>query len=397
MDRIKVSVIANRQRGYYLARWPDPLTGKSVRKSTGVKIGRNRSKERSQAERIAAQIEAELNAGTYREPSKATWGELCERFIEEHAGGLARATKADYRYAFNNMERVAGFTAETRLTEVTQDRYSRFIAAVRKEGAAEATLGGFIRCMNKAFKWGSEVGLMQHRPKLQQPKRDPSRQQLAGGRAITGEEFDRMLAAMPKIVGEKAAASWDFYLWGIWWGGFRLGESLKISWDEDDKPRVVLSGQKSVLAMPGRHEKGNKNRLMPLAPEFVRHLETVPEKNRRGRVFRPRGRSGRPADYYKVSKLAADIGRAAGIITGTNEETGEPKFASLHDLRRSFAERWARKVPAVVLQRLMRHQSLATTQKYYLTGDAEADAAMLWAAAGDPPKQTAPDQPADAP
>ncbi len=34
------------------------------------------------------------------------------------------------------------------------------------------------------------------------------------GRAITGEEFDRMIKAVPKVVENAAAKSWEFYLNG---------------------------------------------------------------------------------------------------------------------------------------------------------------------------------------
>lgn len=54
------------------------------------------------------------------------------------------------------------------------------------------------------------------------------------------------------------------------------------------------------------------------------------------------------------------------------------KFASAHDLRRAFGNRWAAKVMPVVLQQLMRHESIETTLKYYVEQDAEALGAELW-------------------
>ena len=40
-----------------------------------------------------------------------------------------------------------------------------------------------------------------------------------------------MLAAVPGVVGAKAAASWKFWLEGLWWSGLRLTESLDLWWD----------------------------------------------------------------------------------------------------------------------------------------------------------------------
>lgn len=62
------------------------------------------------------------------------------------------------------------------------------------------------------------------------------------------------------------------------------------------------------------------------------------------------------------------------------ERGGKVKFASAHDLRRSFGHRWALRVQPIVLQQLMRHESIETTMTYYVTQDAEAVADVLWEA-----------------
>ena len=68
------------------------------------------------------------------------------------------------------------------------------------------------------------------------------------------------------------------------------------------------------------------------------------------------------------------IGEAAGVIVNK----AEGKFASAHDLRRSFGTRWARRVMPAVLQRLMRHAAIETTLRYYVDLDADELAADLW-------------------
>ena len=56
----------------------------------------------------------------------------------------------------------------------------------------------------------------------------------------------------------------------------------------------------------------------------------------------------------------------------------EGKFASAHDLRRSFGTRWSSRVKPVTLQLLMRHKSIETTLKYYVDQDADDVADELW-------------------
>lgn len=56
------------------------------------------------------------------------------------------------------------------------------------------------------------------------------------------------------------------------------------------------------------------------------------------------------------------------------------KYASAHDLRRSFGCRWSRRVIPPLLQELMRHESIETTMQYYVGADAQRTAAELWQA-----------------
>ncbi len=50
----------------------------------------------------------------------------------------------------------------------------------------------------------------------------------------------------------------------------------------------------------------------------------------------------------------------------------DEKYASAHDLRRSFGTRWASRVKPTTLQLLMRHESIETTLKYYVAQDTDA-------------------------
>lgn len=60
---------------------------------------------------------------------------------------------------------------------------------------------------------------------------------------------------------------------------------------------------------------------------------------------------------------------------------GENKFASAHDLRRSFGERWSLDVMPQTLMQLMRHESMETTLKFYVGRNAEKVADTLYQAA----------------
>lgn len=82
----------------------------------------------------------------------------------------------------------------------------------------------------------------------------------------------------------------------------------------------------------------------------------------------------------RVGRIVSRIGQRAGVIV--NKADG--KFASTHDLRRSFGTRWAPRVKPATLQLLMRHQSIDTTLKYYVSQDADDVVDELWAGYGAP-------------
>jgi len=84
------------------------------------------------------------------------------------------------------------------------------------------------------------------------------------------------------------------------------------------------------------------------------------------------------------------VDRVKKLVTETREdgtkvrvEREVPKYASAHDLRRSFGSRWAKKCMPPVLQRLMRHASIQTTMQFYVGLDADEITDDLWALEGE--------------
>jgi integrase len=56
------------------------------------------------------------------------------------------------------------------------------------------------------------------------------------------------------------------------------------------------------------------------------------------------------------------------------------KYASAHDLRRAFGERWAAQIMTAQLKELMRHESIETTLRYYVGLNASRTAEACWEA-----------------
>jgi integrase len=77
----------------------------------------------------------------------------------------------------------------------------------------------------------------------------------------------------------------------------------------------------------------------------------------------------------RAGRVISEIGEKAEVLVNSLEG----KYASAHDLRRSFGTRWAARVKPATLQLLMRHRSIETTMKYYVDQDADEVADELWA------------------
>ena len=395
-DEIKVSVVEFGTRPFYMLRWTDPMTGRVKTQSSKVKRGD--AKQRKKAQQAAGALKEKLEAGTYHAPSKITWEAFRKRYQNEVLDGLKASTASKVDGIFNGLEDVLN---PKRLTDLTEQRLSHYQRVLREQGRSEHTIKSYLAHVGAALNWAVRMKMMAKAPRIDRPKRAKD-SKLMKGRPIAGEEFDRLLAAVPKVLASRTRGkhplsaspevveSWRHFLRGLWLSGLRLSEALDLWWDSDTGLSVDLTGNRPMLRIPGDCQKSGQDQLLPMAPEFAEFLLAIPDADRHGRVFRPiaRRRHRETLEWQVVSRVICRFGEAAGIKvstkTRTDRKTGKTvevvKFASAHDLRRSFGERWATKVMPVVLQALMRHASIDTTLKYYATRNAQSMADVLWAA-----------------
>ena len=343
--------------------WFDPITGKKVAKSSGTF-------DEKEAIGKAAIMQAELNSGKYKPAIKITWKEFTERYEQEHLAGLSPSYADRTASAFSHVERIIN---PDRLSKLTTATMSRFQGELRKgDGTAEhppvrqSTLDSVLRHIKAALRWAERVGLMNEAPRITAKATAKSK-----GRPITAEEFDRLIAAAPKVR-SKDSARWVRLLTGLWLSGLRLGEALALSWDADVPFAIDLSGKHPAFHIDAQAQKSRRDEVLPLTPDFAEWLLQTPEEDRHGPVFK----MGTVAAVGKVGEIVSRIGKKAGVVVNK----GDGKYASAHDLRRSFGTRWAKKVMPAVLQRLMRHANINTTMTYYVNINADEVADGLWEA-----------------
>jgi integrase len=377
-DAIRVYVVEFGDRPNYQLQWRDPITQRLRTKTTAI-ARTGLSRERNAAERLAAELEAQLQAGAGGLPSRLGWADFRARYEREVVPGLAAQTGVKIRVVFDRVERELN---PKRLRDVTEARLSHLVVRLREDGIAETTIAAYLAHLKAALNWAVLQKLLFARPAFPKIKRQKkSNGRPMKGRPITAEEFERMLAAVPAIVGEEAAPHWQHFLRGLWTSGLRLGESLNLWWDRPERIIPVFPrGERPMLQVLGELEKGNTDRLLPIAPEFALFLGETPEGARSGPVFRLDGRQGRYRDW-EVSKIVSKIGKRAGVKVYVNPKDPEKvKYASAHDFRRAFGVRWAARLMPAQLMELMRHESIETTLRFYVGTDAQRTAAAAWAA-----------------
>lgn len=365
MRPIKVKITKYADRKHFVMYYIDPVTEKPVTRST-------RKCTRREAERVAALWEDDLRAGRREGDPRMTWKAFREKYEAEKLRSLSPRTIEAADTAFNHLESLINPARPASLTEAT---ISIFQAKLRERKIQETSIASYLRHIKAALNWAVSMGLMPVMPTIHMPKRSKG-QRMMRGRPITSAELEKMIQQVP-VVRPKDATAWEHYLKGLWYSGLRLGGSLVVSWDADAPISVDLSGRRPRLRIFAEAEKGNRDRLLPMTPDFAEFLLATPESDRHGRVFKLGGQFTKgPMTSRRVGRVISEIGKKAGVVVNS----GAGKYASAHDLRRAFGTRWARKVMPTVLQKLMRHDSIETTLRYYVDLDADEMAEELWKA-----------------
>ena len=355
---VKVTVVRFSGRDHLMLRYTDPITKKRVHKSA-------ETANKKDAERAAALWEQELNSGTFKPASQKTWEEFRHDFETEKLAHLSDNYWSIYQAAFNGFEKMTGIV-DMKDAHRLMHRYE---VSLRRTGVSTNTVQTYVKHMRSALYWAAEHGYIQHQKvKVPAGSEDPMK-----GRAIEDAEFSLILAAVDEVIPEHAA-EWKHYLNGLWLSGLRRSESLVLSWDASSPFCIHRSDMFWKFRIRATAQKNRKGQLCVMTPDFVEWLQKeTPADARSGLVFNPVGFKGDRLTDSEVGRMISAIGRKAGIVT----DPATDKHATAHDLRRSFGTRWASRVMPADLKELMRHDSIETTMKYYVSQETDKLAARL--------------------
>jgi len=382
MQNVKVYLMLRTGRSCFECQWVDPVTGRKKTKSTKTKV-------RREAERFAGALQAQLNAGQYEETVNATWETVANRYKEEVLISLALKTQWKFQAVRNGINKII---SPKLASSLSTGEISKYQSKLRDNGLAEATIKSHLGALRACLNWAFRIGLISKMPHFTMPKRVNKMK----GRPITGEEFDRMLAAVempntgdPVADAERGvfpasyAEPWRFMLKGLYLSALRLDEALRLTWNHSGFC-IDFTGKHPRFRIEALNDKSTKARLLPMFPEFAELLNTVPKEQRKGKVFRPIV----PNQLVEMradtcSKAISRIGEMAKVLVAEypprpGEKEPRKKWASAHDLRRARLKYWSNKVKPPQLKELARHASIFTTMTFYVGEDLDDAENAVW-------------------
>jgi integrase len=344
--RVTVWVQQFKDRKHLMLQWIDPVTGK--RKSRSAETA-----DPGKAEDARADLEYELNHGKYQEASRMTWERFRELFEQEFVAGKRPRTQQNYQDTLNLFERIC---QPAQLRAVNERVVSAFVAGMRQRpGRNRPTMEpGSIKVrlqfLHTALAWAVEQRLLPEIPKfpsVRVPKKKPQ--------PIPVEAFERLLA---KALDPQMRA----YLLCGWLAGLRLSGAVELEWPENDRPPWV-NLERNRIVLPAEFCKAVEDQWVPLDPDLRRALLELPRQGRK--VFQFRNRKGEVLGADAVCQRVEALAKKAGVKL------------TMKSLRKGFGCRYAGKVPAQVLQKLMRHANIRTTMDYYANVDDAVEEAVL--------------------
>jgi integrase len=331
-----------------MLQWYDPDTGKRKSQSAGTA-------DPQDAEQARADKEYELNHGLQQERSRMAWARFRVLFEAEFFPGCRPETRKVFATTFDHFERLC---SPKSLGSITERTVSAFAAAMRKQpgrldkaGWSPWTVKVRLQFLRTALNWAAEQKLIPSCPTFPQvraPKTKP--------RPVPGEAFEVLTvkAADPQLQA--------FLLCG-WLAGLRRNEALALEWQEADSAPWLDFARRRIW-LPAGFVKAVEDQWVALDPQLQAALEALPRRGRKVFHFRSKV-TGEPLTPSGVSLMITKLANAAGVKL------------CMKTLRKGFGSRHAGKVPAQVLQRLMRHANISTTMDFYANVDAAAEEAIL--------------------
>jgi integrase len=363
-DDKQVKKVGPERASWYVG-WIDP-DGKRRCKSFG-----RGAEGKKLAFHFQRKVEAELLTGTYQSSTKKTWAEFRAEFEAKIMATMGESTRKLTEEALDEFERLmkpqkVGAIKSQTIAEFVVRR-ARDPGKKRGESVSPATVNKQLRHLRATLRVAHDWKYLPEMPKvrmMREAKKLPT--------FVSPEHFAAIYkaadaATLPEGVPGCAPADWwRGVLVFCYMTGWRISEVLALV-----RADLDLDGAAAVTR--AEDNKGKRDERVALHPVVVQHLRRLATFDARTFPW--------PHD---LRTLYAEYGRlqdAAGVrrdCPKRHEHTDACRRYGFHDLRRAFATQNAPRLTADALQKLMRHKSYLTTQRYIsMTSQIEEAVAKL--------------------
>ncbi len=236
---------------------------------------------------------------------------------------------------------------------------------------ASATIASNMATIWAIVNWGIDQDMLPpiKRPRKRKRKADKA-ESVSGGRSLTGEEIDRMVAAIranAELDGKsllKAGEDPESFVRAIYAArliGLRVDDCHRLSFCEGIGRHVAYIDESTPVIAFCSNQKNGLDEDVPLTPQAVDWLRTLPKDLEW--IARAKGTRGWHKTPHRLCRVIAGAGKAARIVT--KRTSRRIKYASAHDLRRTFAVEMLGKLSVKEVQKLTRHADCQILLRYY--------------------------------
>lgn len=304
-------------------------------------------KAKKEAIRLRAELVLGGDPAAKKKEARAisTYGALADQHVA-HARTYMKSIKTLEGY----MKRIRKRWGKVRLSDIRQQDVAGWLAGLRAEGLAPATIEKTRVIMNRSFQLGAQWEI----PGADRnPVKAVPRIKFANAREtyVNAEEAARLIAAAEKSRNKQLAAIIRLLLLL----GMRVSELLSMRWENVDT-------EKRTIFIPT--SKTGRSRRLPLPQAAIDVIDALPKPDGAIYLF-PNPRN--PKKHLTTIKHGWQAARGAAGLESLR----------IHDLRHSAASAWINNgVGLATVGKLLGHADLASTSRYSHLADETLMAAV---------------------
>jgi integrase len=271
-----------------------------------------------------------------------------DQYLAYVRGERTVASWKRYRCALFPFLRVAG---NKDLSNIGPPDVTAYRQCCAEKGNSLSTILSNVKLLSGFWKWLIDQGYTEKYPirQIHRKKAPPP----APPRILTGEEWDRLEAACQRVVYKRSCVMAAGFLAMLRYMGLRKGEIQGALIADLDVVNLTLR----VMG------KGRKVRIMPMPERALPVITAAAEESRHsGSEFILSSRTGEQIGQAALHRFWKELLHLAGL----------PSTIRIHDGRHSYAVLAAEsEVPVPIVQALLGHARIDTTQRYLVGLDVE--------------------------